>query len=1155
MKRLLILLIGLLMTQMTFSKVLVDDLYYNLDDSNRTAEVTYLNNGSSNRNYVSGNVTIPDYIYYGGKIYDVVSIGNLAFVECRNLTDISIPSSITTIGNRAFYNCSQLTSVTIPVSVVTINYYAFINCTNLKEVFFNAENCETCGSKDDPVFPSNLTSLIIGNNVKKIPERAFIGCNKLTDINIPNSVNFIGDSAFRSCSGLSNLKMGDAVTFIGNEAFAYCSNLTSFNIPASVTNIGYSILNNCNKLEELIIQTSNQQLPLYNSSSSYKTFSGCNPKKLFLGRDLNMAMEITSFEEVELSSAVTTLPDNAFLNCSSLKTISLPESVSSIGIASFKGCSSLKSIKLSSKLTAIPNDAFSGCTVLAEINLHSGIKSIGSNSFYNCQGLESLYIQASENILNIESSSFTNATPKKLFLGRDTNRALGITSLTEIEVGYDVTTLPNDAFRGCTKLTNVIMPVQGWGLIQLDNIGNYAFYNCTSLPSISLPSSVSSIGSSSFEGCSSLQSIELSPKMTTIPYSAFNGCTVLSDINLPSGITSIGSYAFRNCTSLPTINFPSGLSGINSYAFQNCTILDNLTLPNNLNSIGTYAFDGCSSLSSLMLPGNTVSIGSNSFSNCTSLTMANLNSKISTVSSYAFQNCTSLNAIVFPDQLKSIESNAFQGCTALPAVILSETLTSVGNYAFSECTALSEVKTSPVLQTVGESAFYNCNFSEILLPATTSNIGANAFNGNENLMTIYSYNPTAPLCANSNSFSVATKNNAKLYIPATGLSNYRGAVSWSEFPMANYMQLVELDNIIIEAPSNRLRINKQMNLEAILSPENTTFTDVVWGSTNPKVASISETGEVTALSTGFTVITAKSKGINALEGLFELEVIDFLLGDSNDSDFVTITDAVNIASYVMDEEPEVFNFEASDVNEDGTITLADASGVISIILNDVTIESGRGLQKRGINVDTSDFLVAEDFELHNDFAAVPVALRAENNYIALQADIKTLGGLTLDEIVAGESLSSSHLIMTKRIDDSTMRVVVYSPALNIIDSDTDCLFEIMVSGMPSEGAALSISNILATTNNLEEHELGFSGGALMNGTTGISSMDKTNVNVEAGQGVIRVLNAIDEKVGVYTLDGRLAAGVASASDLEIFSINSGMYVVKAGNKSYKVVVK
>lgn len=1142
------------MTQMAFSTVKVNDLYYDLDDSNGTAEVTYMFSGGANRDYVSGYVKIPSYIYYGGKIYDVVSIGNLAFVECINLTGISIPSSITNIGNRAFSRCSQLTSITIPASVVTINYWAFSTCTNLKEVFFNAENCETCGSKDNPAFPSNLTSLIIGNNVKKIPEWAFYGCNMLTDINIPNSVNFIGDYAFRSCSGLSNLKMSDSVTFIGNEAFAYCSNLTSFTIPASVTSMGYSVFNGCNKLGDLIIQPSDTQLTLYRSSNNnYKTFAGCSPKKLFLGRDLSMAMEITSFEEVELSSAVTTLPDNAFLNCSSLKTISLTESVNSIGIASFEGCSSLKSIKLSSKLTAIPNDAFRGCTVLAEINLPSGITSIGSNAFYNCQGLESLYIQASENILKIESSSFTNATPKKLYLGRDTNRALGITSLTEIELGYDVTTLPNDAFRGCTKLINVIMPVPGWGLIKLDNIGNYAFYNCTSLPSISLPSSVSSIGQYSFEGCSSLQSIELSPKMTTIPVSAFSGCTVLSDINLPSGITSIGNNAFRNCTSLPTINFPSGLSQIYNYAFQNCKNLDNLTLPNNLKSIGTYAFDGCSSLSSLMLPGNTESIGSNSFSNCTSLTTADLNSKISTISSSAFQNCTSLNAIVLPDQLKSIGSNAFQGCSALPAVILSETLTSVGNYAFSECSTLNEVKTSPVLKTIGESAFYNCNLSEILLPATTSNIGANAFNGNKNLMTIYSYNPTAPLCANSNSFSATTKNNAKLYIPATGLSNYRGAVSWSEFPMANYMQLVELDNIIIEAPSNRLRINKQMNLQAILSPDNTTFTDVVWGSTNPKVASISETGEVTALSTGFTVITAKSKGINALEGIFELEVIDFLLGDSNDSDFVTITDAVNIASYVMDEEPEVFNFEASDVNEDGVITLADASGVITIILNDDLGDIEGELLKRGIGSVISDKLIAEDFTLANDFAAVPVALRAESGYIALQADIKVVGGLNLDDIVADESLSATHLLMTKRIDESTMRVVVYSPALNVIDGD--CLFEIMVSGMPSEGAGISISNILATTRNLEEYELGFDGCYLINGTTGITGADKTDVKVETENGIIRVLNAVDKTVSIYTLDGKLAAEVDAASASQIFNINSGMYVVKAGNKAYKVIVK
>ena len=342
---------------------------------------------------------------------------------------------------------------------------------------------------------------------------------------------------------------------------------------------------------------------------------------------------------------------------------------------------------------------------------------------------------------------------------------------------------------------------------------------------------------------------------------------------------------------------------------------------------------------------------------------------------------------------------------------------------------------------------------------------------------------------------------------------------------------------------------------AIITPKDSQFTEVTWNSSNPNVATINADGIVSAVSVGYTVITAKSNSVFATEGMFELQVIDFLLGDSNDSDFVTITDAVNIASYVMDEEPEVFNYEASDVNEDGDITLADASGVISIVLNDIATASNNMAKMRTIDNETGDKLVAGDFAIYNNTAKVPVSLEAVSDYVALQADIKAIGGLKLEEIAPGETLTTSHMLMTKRIDDSTVRVVIYSPALNIINVEGDNLFDIKVSGLASEESAISISNILATTGNLEEHELGFSGGRLIGGTTGMPGADNANVRVDAGHGVIWVLNAVGDTVGIYALDGKLVSGITSASPSEIFNLNSGMYIVKVGSHAYKVVVK
>ena len=130
----------------------------------------------------------------------IAEIPNEAFSNCRSLTSITIPDSVTEIGDSAFQYCSSLTSITIPDSVTSIESYAFYDC-------------------------SSLTSVTIGDSVTKIGEWAFFKCSSLTNVTIPNSVTSIGTSAFQSCSSLTSITIPDSVTSIGSYAFEYCSSL------------------------------------------------------------------------------------------------------------------------------------------------------------------------------------------------------------------------------------------------------------------------------------------------------------------------------------------------------------------------------------------------------------------------------------------------------------------------------------------------------------------------------------------------------------------------------------------------------------------------------------------------------------------------------------------------------------------------------------------------------------------------------------------------------------------------------------------------------------------------------------------------------------------------------------------------------------------
>lgn len=205
----------------------------------------------------------------------VTSIGDYAFFDCSNLTDITIPESVTSIEECAFQNCSSLTDITIPGSVTSIGEGAFQGCSSLTSI----EISSSVTSIGDDAFYGTpwLTnkrqennSLVIVNgilidgrtcsgevtipdSVTSIGYRAFQNCTGLTSITIPKSVTSIGDSAFYNCTGLTSINIPEGVTSIGKHAFFECAELTSIKIPSSVTSIGDCAFSACNKLPEITV--------------------------------------------------------------------------------------------------------------------------------------------------------------------------------------------------------------------------------------------------------------------------------------------------------------------------------------------------------------------------------------------------------------------------------------------------------------------------------------------------------------------------------------------------------------------------------------------------------------------------------------------------------------------------------------------------------------------------------------------------------------------------------------------------------------------------------------------------------------------------------------------------------------------------------------
>ncbi len=307
-----------------------------------------------------------------------------------------------------------------------------------------------------------------------------------------------------------------------------------------------------------------------------------------------------------------------------------------------------------------------------------------------------------------ETEDFTGTTPSSAPASNEIWYTNG--STTEPTTPYAAS-----AF-GAKIVSNTYDTDKACWVIKFDNtitkIGHRAFYNCTSLTSVTIPNSVTSIGGeSAFEDCELLTSVTIPDSVTEIGEWAFCRCSSLTSVTIPDSVTSIGSDAFGECTSLTTITIPNSVTSIGEAAFYACSSLTSVTIPDSVTSIGEVAFGECTSLKAFYgkyasednrclivdgilnsfapaglteytIPDSVTSIGDWAFGECTSLTSATIPNSVTSIGSYAFSSCKSLTSITIPDSVTSIGSYAFSSCKSLTSITIPDSVTEIGEMAF-----------------------------------------------------------------------------------------------------------------------------------------------------------------------------------------------------------------------------------------------------------------------------------------------------------------------------------------------------------------------------------------------------------------------------------------------------------------------------------------
>lgn len=447
----------------------------------------------------------------------------------------------------------------------------------------------------------------------------------------------------------------------------------------------------------------------------------------------------------------------------------------------------------------------------------------------------------------------------------------------------------------------------------LTQVGDFAFFKCDELTSVSLPTTITSLGDYAFCQCKKMTSVNIPDAVTYIGIAAFSGCRQLSStIIIPDAVTEIGHSSFADCWNIETIKIGNSLKEIQTSSFYSCLSLKNLTIGNSVEKIGSMAFKNCGDLTDiyipasvryidyepfedtglnkvefesieslcniefqgpgsnpsayarylyingeevtdLVIPNSVTSIGNYAFINCRSISSVNMGNSITAIGEGAFSNCTGLTEIVIPNSVTTIGESAFAGCTGLNSIILGSALTSIKDNTFSGCENINRIVIPNSVTTIGSGAFQDCSeLDQIIIGHGIESIGSKAFY-NTKASWVYITAETPPSAADD-TFS----NYGILEVPESIIYDYSYLDAWKGF----WPRIINLDyepSVTVQTPEFSGRPGDTFQIRCSV---NATLTMIFFRSTNPAVATVDNYGKVT-IQNGIEESSTNANGDNS----------------------------------------------------------------------------------------------------------------------------------------------------------------------------------------------------------------------------------------------------------------------------------------------------
>lgn len=510
--------------------VVHDGINYTISGTKATVKRYNFVSGGDTAFY-KGDIVIPETFTEGGKTYTVVAVGANAFVDCKELTSLSLPNTCVTINRNAFKGCSSL--------------------------------------KNDPV-PSTATT--IGNAYLQ-------GCSSITEVTVPAGVS--GTFVSQNWEGMTSLKkitFADSSTPFKMNLLAFTTDVTKASEdPIEEIYFGRDI--------DASLYANNQQ-PFHNMKYLKKVTFGGGATAI----SGSMLLGCTALETVEFAQGnkIASIGASAFQGCTSLKSIALPEAVKTVEASTFANCSSLNSVTLGSAVTSIGESAFKG-TALTGIALPATITSIGGSAFKNSALAGEFTLPSGLTALGSEALAGTALTgvviPASLTSIGDAALA-PIATLAKIEVdgGNTAFKLENGVLLSADGTRLLVTTHEKAGMPEsysnatvtsIDKYGlAYAPFKTVALPALT------KIGDYGFAQ-SKLESFTLESNVT-VGLNVFNG-SALKSVVIAEGRNEISQGLFANCQSLTSVKLPNSATNMMKNCFDKCTSLKEMEIPANVN--------------------------------------------------------------------------------------------------------------------------------------------------------------------------------------------------------------------------------------------------------------------------------------------------------------------------------------------------------------------------------------------------------------------------------------------------------------------------------------------------------------------------------------------------------------------------------------------